>query len=95
MQQSFYLDYLKFQWLKTVDILELIFLQRTVIDVVNGCHENQINKTYANANLLLRMLSSCSVSVKCYLFMTYCSTLYCALCCSTAPKRFGNVLCRI
>ena len=35
-------------------------------------------KKYANANLLLTKFSSCSVSVKCYLFKTYCSTLYCA-----------------
>ena len=33
---------------------------------------------YANANLLLRKLSKCSVNVKCYLFKTYCSNLYCA-----------------
>ena len=33
---------------------------------------------YANANLLLRKFSKCSVNVKCYLFKTYCSILYCA-----------------
>ena len=33
---------------------------------------------YANANLLLRKFSKCSVNVKCYLFKTYCSNLYCA-----------------
>ena len=33
---------------------------------------------YANANLLLRKFSRCSVNVKCYLFKTYCSNLYCA-----------------
>ena len=38
----------------------------------------QTRKTYANANLPLRKFSCCSVSVKCYLFKTYCSTLYCA-----------------
>ena len=37
-----------------------------------------MRKIYANANLLLRKFSCCSVSVKCYLFKTYCSTLYCA-----------------
>ena len=38
-----------------------------------------MRKTYANANaLLLRKFSKCSVNVKCYLFKTYCSNLYCA-----------------
>ena len=30
--------------------------------------KRQIKNIYANANLLLRKFSSCSVSVKCYLF---------------------------
>ena len=34
---------------------------------------------YANVNLLLRKLSKFSVNVKCYLFKSYCSNLYCAL----------------
>ena len=37
-----------------------------------------MRKMYANANLLLRKFSRCSVNVKCYLFMTYRSNLYCA-----------------
>ena len=37
-----------------------------------------MRKMYANANLLLRKFSKCSVNVKCYLFKTYCSNLYCA-----------------
>ena len=37
-----------------------------------------MRKMYANANLLLRKISKCSVNVKCYLFKTYCSILYCA-----------------
>ena len=40
--------------------------------------KRHMRKIYANANLLLRKFSSCSVSVKCHLFKTYCSTLYCA-----------------
>ena len=40
--------------------------------------KRQMRKIYANANLLLRKFACCSVSVKCYLFKTYCSTLYCA-----------------
>ena len=30
------------------------------------------------ANMLLRHFSKCSIPVKCYLFKTYCSNLYCA-----------------
>ena len=40
--------------------------------------KRQMRKIYANANLLLRKFSCCSVRVKWYLFKTYCSTLYCA-----------------
>ena len=40
--------------------------------------KRQMRKIYANANLHLRKFSCCSVNVKCYLFKTYCSTLYCA-----------------
>ena len=43
--------------------------------------KRQTRKIYANANLLLRKFSSCSVSVKCLLFKTYCSTLYSASTC--------------
>ena len=39
--------------------------------------KRQMRKIYANANLLMRKFSCCSVSVKCYLFKTYCFTLYC------------------
>ena len=37
-----------------------------------------MKKLYANVNLLLRKFSKCSVDVKCFLFKTYCSNLYCA-----------------
>ena len=40
--------------------------------------KRQMRKLYANANLLLRKFSKCSINVKCYLFKTYCSNLYCA-----------------
>ena len=40
--------------------------------------KRQMREIYANANLLLRKFSSRSVSVKCHLFKTNCSTLYCA-----------------
>ena len=37
-----------------------------------------MRKFYANANLLIRKLSKCSVNVTCFLFKTYCSTMYCS-----------------
>ena len=40
--------------------------------------ERQVRKIHVNANLLLRKFFRCSVEVKCYLFKTYCSNLYCA-----------------
>ena len=40
--------------------------------------KRQMRKMYANANVLLRKFSKCSINVKCYLFKTYCSNLYCA-----------------
>ena len=55
------------------------------------CLKRQMRKIYANANLLLRKFSCCSVSVKCYLLKTYYSTLYCAPmwfdCTKTALKK--------
>ena len=51
----------------------------------------KIYKIYANTNLLLRKFSKCSVDVKCYLFKTSCSNLYCAPmwfdCTKTALKK--------
>ena len=56
--------------------------------------QRQTKKIYANANLLLRNFSSCSVSVKCQLFKAYCSTLYCAPiwfdCTKTALKKIES-----
>ena len=42
--------------------------------------KRQMRKLYANVNLLLRKFSKCSVDVKCFLFETYCSNFYYALC---------------
>ena len=39
--------------------------------------KRQMRKLYANANLLLRKFSKCSVEMKCFLFKTYCSNIYC------------------
>ena len=53
--------------------------------------KRQMRKMYANANVLLRKFSKCSINVKCYLFKTYCSNLYCAPmwldCTKTALKK--------
>ena len=38
--------------------------------------KRQMRKFYANADMLFRKFSKCSVNVKCYLFKTYCSTMY-------------------
>ena len=41
--------------------------------------KRQMRTFYTNANMLLiRKFSKCSVNVKCYLFKTYCSTIYCS-----------------
>ena len=40
--------------------------------------KRQMRKFYANVNMLLKRFSKCSTHVKCYLFKTYCSNLYCA-----------------
>ena len=39
--------------------------------------KRQMRKLYANANLLLRKFSKCSVGAKCFLIKMYCSN-YCA-----------------
>ena len=40
--------------------------------------KRQMRKFYTNANMLIRKFFKCAVDVKCYLFKTYCSTLYCS-----------------
>ena len=37
-----------------------------------------ISKYYANANILLRKFSYCSLDVKCCMFKSYCATMYCS-----------------
>ena len=58
--------------------------------------KRQMRKMYANANVLLRKFSKCSINVKCYLFKTYCSNLYCAPmwidCTKTALKKIESSL---
>ena len=40
--------------------------------------KRQMGKFYTNANMLIKKFFKCTVDVKCYLFKTYCSTLYCS-----------------
>ena len=68
---SFYLDQMK---IPTVD--QCRYLGITTSSDVDL--KRQMRKLYANVNLLLRKFSKCSVDVKCFLFKTYCSNLYCA-----------------
>ena len=87
----------------------LFYLAHLKISIVENCKypgitistknsdldlKRQMKKIYANANLLLRKFSCCSVSVKCYIFNIYCSTLYRAPMRLTAPKRLKNEQCR-
>jgi len=49
-----------------------------MIDVKNcDIDMRQMRNLYANVNLLLRKFSKCSVEMKCFLFKTYCSNIYC------------------
>ena len=71
---SFYLDPMKFLTVKQCRYIGItISIQNSDIDLIR-----QIRKLYANVNLLLRKFSKSSVGVKCFLFKTYCSNLYCA-----------------
>ena len=64
------------------------FLGKSKIPIVEQCRylgtticiknsdldlKRQMTKMYANANVLLKKFSKCSINVKCYLFKTYCS----------------------
>ena len=44
----------------------------------DGDLKRQMRKYYANANMLLRKFSYCSPDVKCYMFKSYCATMYCS-----------------
>ena len=67
--QSFFFNQSKFPWLNNVDISE----QEFDLDI-----KRQRRKMFANADIILRKFSKCSINVKYYLFKTYCSNLYCA-----------------
>ena len=52
-----------------------------IIDCQKSCDRDlkrQMKKNYANANMLLRQFSKCSIPVKCHLFKTYYTNVYCA-----------------
>ena len=72
---SFYLHHMK---IPTVD--QCRYLGKTISTNNSDVDlKRQMRKLYANVNLLLRKFSKCnSVDVKCFLFKTYCSNLYCA-----------------
>ena len=83
-QPSLYLNLLK------IPIVENCRYLRITISTKNSDLDlkRQMRKIYANTNLLLRKFSKCSVDVKCHLFKTYCSNLYCApMCTKTALKK--------
>ena len=52
--------------------------------------KRQMCKLYANINMLIRKFTKCSPDVKCFLFKSYCSNLYCSIlwydCSKTALK---------
>ena len=41
--------------------------------------KRQMCKLYANVNMIIRKFSRCSPDVKCFLFKSYCSNLYCSI----------------
>ena len=43
-----------------------------------GDLKREITIYYANYNVLLRQFSYCSPDVKCYMFKSYCATMYCS-----------------
>ena len=82
--QNYFLHVSKTTLLK---LTAIIFFNDLKIPMVDNCRylgiaistknsdldlKRQMRKIYANANLLLRKFSSCSVSVKCYLFKGEC-----------------------
>ena len=72
--QSFHLDQMKIPTVDQCRYLGItISTNNSDVDL-----KRQMRKLYANVNLLLRKFSKCSVDVKCFLFKTYCSNLYCA-----------------
>ena len=79
---SFYLDQMKIPTVDQCRYLGItISTNNSDVDL-----KRQMRKLYANVNLLLRKFSKCSVDVKCFLFKTYCSNLYCAPMCLIVPK---------
>ena len=86
-QPSFFLNELEIPMVEHCRYLGItISTKNSDLDI-----KRQMRKIHVNANLLLRKFSRCSVEVKCYLFKTYCSNLYCAPmwfdCTKTALKK--------
>ena len=71
---ALYMDDLLFPNVSDCKYLGTIICQKNCdLDI-----RRQMRKCYADVNMLLRRFSKCSTPVKCYLFKTYCSNLYCA-----------------
>ena len=80
---SFFLDQMNIPTVEQSRYLGIIIsVKNSDLDI-----KRQMRKMYANVNLVLRKF----VGVKCFLFKTYCSSLYCAPmwfdCTKTALKR--------
>ena len=56
-----------------VSILFMICTKNCDIDL-----KGQMRKFYANINILFRMFAKCSPDVKCTLFKSFCSNMYCS-----------------
>ena len=58
--------------------------------------KQQLCKLYANVNMIIRKFSRCSPDVKCFLFKSYCSNLYCFILwydCSKTALRTLRIAC--
>ena len=88
---SFYLDPMKIPIVDQCRYLGItISTNNTDVDL-----KKQMRKLYANVNSLLRKFSKCSVDVKCFLFKTYSSNLYCAMrfdCTPSSTKKVKNCI---
>jgi len=61
-----------------------------VADDVDICR--QLRSVYAQGNILLRKFQKCSDDIKCHLFRSYCTNLYCAvLWCNFTASAFRRI----
>ena len=69
-----YLCYCIFQ---IIDLSKKI-LHKYALQYLMQIQKWQMRKYFANANMLLRKFRYCSPDVKCCMFKSYCSTMYCS-----------------